>query len=82
MLLSPSYQHGNMIEVCPLTCNNAKSLFQQFVPNYITPFHLHALFWKLGMIKVSNKGKPVIIADKLSELERNEIVYNFALLNV
>ena len=34
------------------------------------------------MIKVSNKGKPVIIADKLSELEKNEISYNFLSFNV
>ena len=77
MLLSPSNHYGTIIEVWPLTCSNAKSLFQQYVPNYISPFHLHALFWKLGMIKVSNKGKPVIIADQLSELEKNEISYNF-----
>ena len=60
-----------MIEVWSLSCNNDKSLFQQYVPNYISPSHLHALFWKLGMIKVTNMGKPVIVADQLSELERN-----------
>ena len=59
------------------------TLFQQYVPNLISPSHLHALFWKLGtMIKVSNKGKPVIIADQLSELERNEISYNFVSFKV
>ena len=82
MLLSPSYHCGNMIEIWPLTCDNAKSLFQQFVPNYIRPFHLHALFWKLGMIKVSYKGQPTIVAGQISQLETNEIYYNFASLKV
>ena len=34
------------------------------------------------MIKVSFKGQPTIVADQISQLEINEISYNFASLKV
>ena len=72
---------GCMIEVWPIKSDHSISQFKKWLPS-ITPYHLHALLWKLCSLQIRSSGQIDVKQKEFDKLDNVDINYQPFHLNI
>ena len=65
---------GKMMEVWPIKDDHSILQFKKYLPS-ITSSHLHALLWKLGILRIRAGGQIIVIQNEFEKLDNADKHY-------